>query len=85
MLSSDFWMEPRRCELLKARGVGPRQLDEGCLESFKTNTAHRIVCQELKQQQDIKSLFHCALVCKSWASLALPLLYRYEHRKVAQP
>ncbi|KUI56923.1 hypothetical protein VP1G_04318 [Cytospora mali] len=34
-----------------------------------------IVCQDLKRQQDFKSLFNCARVSRSWASHALPLLY----------
>lgn len=34
-----------------------------------------LVCQDLKTQQDFRSLFRCALVNRSWASLALPLLY----------
>lgn len=35
-----------------------------------------LVCQDLQRQQDFKGLFRCALVCKSWAAHALPLLYR---------
>ncbi|KKY31508.1 hypothetical protein UCDDA912_g08565 [Diaporthe ampelina] len=34
-----------------------------------------LVCQDFKVQQDFRSLFRCALVNRSWASLALPLLY----------
>lgn len=35
-----------------------------------------LVCQDLKLQEDFRSLFRFALVNRSWASLALPLLYR---------
>lgn len=35
-----------------------------------------MVCQVLQKKQDFKSLFNAALVCKAWASHALPLLYR---------
>ncbi|KAJ0109177.1 hypothetical protein J7T55_009507 [Diaporthe amygdali] len=34
-----------------------------------------LVCQDLKLQQDFRSLYRCALINRSWASLALPLLY----------
>lgn len=37
-----------------------------------------LVCQDLQKQQDFNSLLNSAQVSKSWAMLALPLLYRYE-------
>lgn len=49
-----------------------------------TETPRRLVCQDLKRQQDFKSLFSCAVVSKSWANHALPLLYRYEGVAVTQ-
>lgn len=36
-----------------------------------------LVCQDLQKQEDFNSIISSAQVCKSWAMLALPLLYRY--------